>query len=74
MCVRGDGRLVLDRVCGQWHQGFAKEGGGDIDKEASYLIFLPFDKTQMNGKYCIPKINPSFFFPHKRRLHPISLL
>lgn len=26
MWVRGDGRLVLDRVCGQWHQGFAKEG------------------------------------------------
>lgn len=23
----------------------------------------------MDGKYCIPKINPSFFFPHKRRLH-----
>jgi hypothetical protein len=30
----------------------------------------------MEGKYCIPKINPSFFFPHKRRLHlhPIFLL
>ena len=27
MLVRGDGRLVLDRACGQWHQGFAKEGG-----------------------------------------------
>lgn len=28
----------------------------------------------MDGKYCIPKINPSFFFPHKRRLHlpPLS--
>lgn len=25
MLVRGDGRLVLDRACGQWHQGFAKE-------------------------------------------------
>ena len=35
MCVRGDGRLVLVRVCGQWHQGFAKEG--DIDKEVSYI-------------------------------------
>lgn len=27
MWVRGDGRLVLDRACGLWHQGFAKEGG-----------------------------------------------
>lgn len=26
MLVRGDGHLVLDRACGQWHQGFAKEG------------------------------------------------
>lgn len=26
MWVRGDGRLVLDRACGQWHRGFAKEG------------------------------------------------
>ena len=26
MWVRGDGRQVLDRACGQWHQGFAKEG------------------------------------------------
>lgn len=26
MWVRGDGRLVLVRACGQWHQGFAKEG------------------------------------------------
>ena len=26
MWVRGDGRLALVRVCGQWHQGFAKEG------------------------------------------------
>ena len=37
---------------------------------------LLLDKTQMDGKYCISKINPSFFFPHKRRLHlhPIFLL
>ena len=27
MWVRGDGRLVLVRVCGLGHQGFAKEGG-----------------------------------------------
>lgn len=26
MWVRGDGRQDLDRACGQWHQGFAKEG------------------------------------------------
>jgi hypothetical protein len=26
MWVRGDGRLVLVRACGQWHRGFAKEG------------------------------------------------
>ena len=26
MWVRGDGRLVLDRACGLWHQEFAKEG------------------------------------------------
>ena len=26
MWVRGDGRLVLVRVCDQWHRGFAKEG------------------------------------------------
>lgn len=47
MCVRGDGRLVLDRVCGQWHQGFAKEGDGDIDKDVSYISYssLLFDKT-----------------------------
>ena len=36
MWVRGDGRLVLDRACGQWHQGFAKEGVVDIDKNVSY--------------------------------------
>lgn len=27
MWLRGDGRLDLDRACGLWHQGFAKEGG-----------------------------------------------
>ena len=26
MWVRGDGRLVLDRVCGLWHRGFTKGG------------------------------------------------
>ena len=26
MRVRGDGRLDQVRVCGQWHQGYAKEG------------------------------------------------
>ena len=26
MWVRGDGRLVLVRTFGLWHQGFAKEG------------------------------------------------
>lgn len=36
MWVRGDGRLVLVRACGLWHQGFAKEGVGDIDKDVSY--------------------------------------
>lgn len=36
MWVIGDGRLVLVRDCGQWHRGFAKEGGGDIDKDVSY--------------------------------------
>lgn len=42
MCVRGDGRLDLVRVCGQWHQGFAKEGDGDIDKDVSYNDSLLF--------------------------------
>ena len=80
MLVRGDGRLVLVRACGLWHQGFSKEGVGDIDKDVSYNHVLWFNtfliRTQMDGKYCIPKINPSFFFPHKRRLHlhPIFLL
>ena len=36
MWVRGDGRLVLVRACGLWHQEFAKEGAGDIDKDVSY--------------------------------------
>lgn len=56
MWVRRDDRLVLVRACGLWHQGFAKEGGGDIDKDVSYNhVFdsLLFDKTQMNGKYCV---------------------
>ena len=26
MWVRGDGHQVLDRACGLWYQGFAKEG------------------------------------------------
>ena len=66
MWVRGDGRLVLVRACGLWHQGYAKEGVGDIDKDVSYITYssLLFDKTQMDGKYCISKINPSFIFPH----------
>ena len=42
MWVRGDGRLVLDRACGQWHRGFAKEGVGDIDKDVSYNHVLWF--------------------------------
>ena len=42
MCVRGDGRLVLVRACGLWHQGFAKEGVGDIDKNVSYNDSLLF--------------------------------
>lgn len=25
MWIRVDGRLVLVRVCGQWHRGYAKE-------------------------------------------------
>ena len=48
MWVRGDGRLDLVRVCGQWHRGFAKEGVGDIDKNVSYnRVFdsLFFDKN-----------------------------
>ena len=56
MRVRGDGRLDLVRACGLWHQGFAKEGVGDIDKDVSYnnvLWFFVFDKTQMDGKYCV---------------------
>ena len=57
MWVRGDGRLVLVRAFGLWHQGFAKEGAGDIDKDVSYnhvLWFFAFDKTQMDGMiYCI---------------------
>lgn len=36
MWVRGDGRLVLVRVCGLWHQGFAKKEVEDIDKDVSY--------------------------------------
>ena len=27
MWVKGYGRLILVRACGQWHQGFAKEEG-----------------------------------------------
>lgn len=45
MWVRGDGRLVLVRACGLWHQEFAKEGAGDIDKDVSYnhvLWFIAF--------------------------------
>lgn len=38
MWVRGDGHLVLVRACGLWHQGFAKEGAGDIDKDVSYIL------------------------------------
>lgn len=38
MWIRGDGRLVLVRACGLWHQGFAKEGAGDIDKDVSYIL------------------------------------
>ena len=56
MWVRGDGCLVLVRAFGLWHQGFAKEGVGDIDKDVSYNhVFdsLLFDKTQMDGIYCI---------------------
>ena len=57
MWVRGDGRLVLVRACGLWHQGFAKEGVGDIDKDVSYNHVLWFNtfliRTQMDGKYCI---------------------
>ena len=47
MWVRGDGLLVLVRACGQWHQGFAKEGVGDIHKDVSYISYssLLFDKT-----------------------------
>lgn len=47
MWVRGDGRLVLVRVCGLWHRGYAKEEVGDIDKDVSYISnsSLLFDKT-----------------------------
>ena len=47
MWVRGDGRLDLVRACGLWHQGFAKEGVGDIHKDVSYISYssLLFDKT-----------------------------
>lgn len=38
MWVRGDGRLVLVQVFGQWHPEFAKEGAGDIDKDVSYIL------------------------------------
>ncbi len=40
MWVRGDGRLVLVRACGLWHQEFAKEGVGDIDKDVSYIYII----------------------------------
>jgi len=40
MWVRGDGRLVLVRACGLWHQEFAKEGAGDIDKDVSYIYLI----------------------------------
>ena len=30
MWVRGDGRLVLVRACGQWHQEYAKEEDGIV--------------------------------------------
>ena len=57
MWVRGDGRLVLVRACGLRHQGFAKEGVGDIDKDVSYNHVLWFNtfliRTLMDGKYCI---------------------
>lgn len=39
MWGRGDGRLDLVRACGQWHQEFAKEGAGDIDKDVSYISY-----------------------------------
>ena len=45
MWIRGDDCLDLVRACGQWHQGFAKEGVGDIDKDVSYnhvLWFIAF--------------------------------
>ena len=56
MLVMGDGRQDQDRACGLWHQGFAIGGGEDIDKYVSYnhvLLFFAFDKTQMDGKYCV---------------------
>lgn len=42
MWVRRDDRLDLVRACGQWHQGFAKGGVGDIDKDVSYNDSLLF--------------------------------
>ena len=47
MCIRVDGLLFLVRACGLWHQEFAKEGAGDIDKDVSYIYYssLLFDKT-----------------------------
>ena len=47
MWVIGDGRLDLVRACGLWHQEFAKEGVGDIDKDVSYISYgsLLFNKT-----------------------------
>ena len=71
MRVRGDGRLDLVRVCGQWHRGFAKEGVGDIDKDVSYNhVLWFFDKTQMNAIYCVSKIIPSFYVD-KSKWHTI---
>ena len=42
MWVKGDGHQVLVRAGGQWHQEFAKEGAGDIDKDVSYNHVLWF--------------------------------
>ena len=47
MWIRVDGRLVLVRACGLWHQEFAQKGAEDIDKDVSYISYssLLFDKT-----------------------------
>lgn len=84
MWIRVDGRLDQVRACGQWHQGFAKEGVGDIDKDVSYNHVLWFNtfliRTQMDGKYCIGIlylfficVMPSVYHHYSVRFYSLSI-